>query len=220
MEAQNGRGPHQGAPSRGQMQEPKAVSPTAFCGIRVCQVERETGSPASSLKNGDPHCASPIVPPAVCPPLPGTPRPGWAPAPGHSDGGRRYGFSTSASARRGAELLQGPTDLSWARWVWAPGRGTRCGGGVLHHSSAHSLGAINLESALIPDCPHRPHVLCTGTSSPCYLGSMSSQTPLFTASICQHPILQQQPPPGEPVRRWVRPHHLSAQKPGFPPLSL
>lgn len=108
VEAPNGRGPHRGVPSRGQMQEPKAVSPTAFRRIRVCQVERETGSPADSQKNGDPHCASPTAPPAVCPPLPGTPRPGGASAPGHSDRSRRYGFSTSASARRGAELLQGP----------------------------------------------------------------------------------------------------------------
>lgn len=90
------------------MQEPKAVSPTVFRRIRVCQVERETGSPAGSRKNRDPHCASPTAPPAVCPPLPGTPRPGGASAPGHSDRSRRYGFSTLASARRGTERLQGP----------------------------------------------------------------------------------------------------------------
>lgn len=163
------------------------------------------------------------------------------PGPEHSAQGGRCGFSTSASAGRGAELLQGPPPP----FLYSVGLGSRKRerqervgrwGFSIIHLLIPSLSPINLESALTPTCslcPHPIHQDC-----PCYPGSTCRvknhfpQPVLPWPHLCPHRIhcsgattaacpfsrlATQQP--GEPLRRWVRPQRLSAQNPCFPSLS-
>lgn len=113
------------------------------------------------------------------------------PGPEHSARGGRCGFSTSASAGRGAELLQGPPPLPLLCGVELPeaeGARESWGGGFsIIHLLIPSLSPINLESALTPACSPSALVLSTRTV-PAALAARAESKTTFHSLCCRGPI--------------------------------
>lgn len=186
-------------PSPGQRRSPPQGDPSGHCGIRVCSSrEGDWQSGRLPVERGpslcQPHC------PFCC-----LPTPAWHPTPGgaqkgpgreRSNGSRRCGFSTSASASRGAVLCKGPP---LGPFFQAVGMGSRKGGGgegvcasaefSVIHLLPHSLSSVNRESALTPAWSRRHPSYPPDLLSPLPGQFVQSQKLPSTACAAQAPSL-------------------------------